>query len=164
MIDLTDFEVSSFFEPGYNIHIILLRNAEGFLCGWGIGKNEQDAKDNIEMKNIHEGSSFKSWLEEEGLALELSDSDKKKTVDTVLDNTSFVKNLIKKVDKKFNSVSDMVKLDVENGVCAYELLLKSVYVGWYTDDKNLLNHAQASLNEIHEKYSSLITVLLECIK
>lgn len=51
MIDLKDYDVSSFFDPGYNKYIILLRNAEGFLCGWGVGKNEDEAKTNIEVKD-----------------------------------------------------------------------------------------------------------------
>jgi hypothetical protein len=51
MIDLEKYSVSSFFEAGYNKHIILLRNAEGFLVGYGIGKNEDEAKANIEVKD-----------------------------------------------------------------------------------------------------------------
>jgi hypothetical protein len=51
MIDLKDYDVSSFFDQGYNKYIILLRNAVGFLCGWGVGKNEDEAKANIKFKD-----------------------------------------------------------------------------------------------------------------
>lgn len=113
------------------------------------------------MTNKHAGSSFDSWLEKEGILDECELAFYKKAENEVLDQISEVMITLKKANELLQGAPNIVNLTLQHINLQHEVFIKTGVVAAFNENKEGVELAISSLDDLQKKFIALINNVKE---